>query len=484
MPRVETAIPAEAGSRRRLTPTVDGAHVLLLHDRMLGERLYIYSLARFTVVAGMVVGTLFARHAVGVEGLNVGGLLGVAAILFLYNCLVFNRVRLSRSADLLDGTSHALEGILHVTIVIDFLFLTVALWLVGGAQSPFQAFYLFNVIIASVLLSRAAAFVHASVGYVFLAGLVVGEWSGALPVNRPVGAVSGAEGLDGRYAITLLAVYGMLFILSALTLTSLMELVRAGERTIRKTNEQLQYLSDLRRDFLHVALHDLKAPVGAVSMQLSALESQAPGALTDQQRQIIDRCQARLREQGAFLHDLEILASLDTKDLAAEMRPLDLGDMIRATAEELHDAIAARGHTVTFEVAPNLGPVRGIPRLIREVIANLLTNAAKYTPPGGRIEVHAANTPGGVQIQVRDNGIGITVEDQRRLFREFSRIRTQREDVDQSSSSGLGLSIVRRIVAIHGGQVTVTSTPAEGSTFSVDLPAAGSHEPAQERYRT
>jgi signal transduction histidine kinase len=124
-------------------------------------------------------------------------------------------------------------------------------------------------------------------------------------------------------------------------------------------------------------------------------------------------------------------------------------------------------------MAPDLAAIRGIPRLIREVIANLLTNAAKYTPPGGRIDVRAANTPGGVRLEVEDNGIGIAADDQGRLFKEFARIRTQREDVDQSSSSGLGLSIVRRILEAHGGRATVISTPGKGSVFAVELPAAG-----------
>ena len=444
---------------------------LLLHERLLGERLYLYSLARFLVVAAIVAGSLFASYVVGVEDLDVPKLLAVAAVLALCNCGVFFLVRSGRDGKRRVESRRVLRIITHATIMLDFLFLTIALWLVGGAKSPFQAFYLFNVILASVLLSRTAAFMHTLAGYLFLAALVVGEWLEWIPACYPGGAVSGGGPLDGRYVITLLAVYGLLFALSAAMLTGLMQLLRAGERGIRLTNAKLGHISAMRRDFLHIALHDLKAPVSAVSLQLYAIETELKDFLEMRHKKMFARCQVRLKEQGDFLYDLQILAALDVEGIREQNREVDIGTLVGNVVAENQDLAQERHHTLEAEFPERLPTVSGIERLLRESILNLITNAIKYTPEGGKITVRVMDGGGAVRIQVQDNGIGIAPEDRQRLFKEFVRIRRDDVSVGQQASSGLGLSIVRRVVEAHGGHVEVESAVNKGSTFTIELPA-------------
>ena len=447
------------------------AQTLLLHNQLLGERLYLYSLARFLVVGAIIVGSFFATYVVGVQGLDIPRLLGVAGALAMYNVIVFLMVRPLRARERAAASYALLTGIMHGTIMLDFLFLTMALWLVGGARSPFQAFYLFHVILASIFLSRTAAFLYTLFGYLLLTLLVVGEWLDWIPSYSPAGAVSGVEILDGRYVLTLLVVYGMLFALSVSMLTSLVQLLRAGERDLRDANVQLERLSALRRDFLQIVLHDLKTPMVAVAQHLYNLEAQLRDSLPEQEARWLGRCQLRLREMSDLLNDLQVLAVLESEGIQKQTKQLDLGALLNTAVNENQDSARLRNHALTLELAEGLPPVQGIDRLLREAVTNLITNAIKYTPMGGMIVVRASAGEDGVRIEVRDNGIGISQEDQTRLFQEFGRIRPKKSpQIDTTGSSGLGLAIVRRIVELHGGTVRVQSALHRGSTFIIQIP--------------
>ncbi|NIA13971.1 MAG: hypothetical protein GWP08_07810 [Nitrospiraceae bacterium] len=450
-----------------------GAHTFLLHKRLLGERLYFYSLARFGVVSGMIVVSLAAKYVVGIEGLDVPRLIGVAGVLAFYNVIIFLMVRPYRDRRKAENSYILLSGIMHGAIMLDFLFLTICLWLVGGAKSPFQAFYVFNVILASVLLSRPAAFGHTFVGFLFLAGLIVGEWLKIIPPTYPEGAIGWGEELDARFVVTLLFVYGALFTLSTLMLTSLMQLLRSGEREIRLANAELERLSGMRRDFLHLALHNMRAPANAVAMHIANLQAQLAGRLSQEQERWLCRCRLRLQEQSDFLADLQVLAFLESSGIEKEATDVDVKAMLQGVVAEHQDVARMREQALALELPSGvLPPVHGIERLLREAVVNLVTNALKYTPRRGAIVVRALPTPGGVRIEVQDDGSGIAPADQERLFEEFARIPKNADaDIDDQVSSGLGLSIVRRIVETHGGKVSVTSELQKGSTFAIDLPA-------------
>lgn len=459
----------------RFAPKPDSSsdkQIFLLHKRLLGERLHYYCVARFAVVAAIACGALAAKFVVGIENLDVARLLVVAGVLGLYNTMVFFMVRPFRDPERAGEMHSLLVGITHGTIMLDFFFLTVALWLVGGARSPFMPFYLFNLIIASVLLSRVAAICHALMAYLLLAGLIVSEWLLWIPAHTPNGAVLPGD-LDGRYVLTLLAVYGVLFALSSMILTSLMQLLRKGERVLRTAKAESERLADLRREILHIALHDLKSPVVAVAQHLYNLAVYLDKDLSEQENRCLTRCHLRLREQLQFLHDLETLASLETGEFRGRIAPVNLKDVLEKVVDENLDLAQARGMRLDLEPLPDLPNVAGIPRLLHEAVANFITNAIKYSPRGtGRVIVRATVEDGRVRVEVEDNGIGIAEKDLGLLFQEFVRLPRRHKEVDDSVSSGLGLSIVRRIAEQFGGEVGVRSELNQGSVFFMELPVA------------
>lgn len=244
--------------------------------------------------------------------------------------------------------------------------------------------------------------------------------------------------------------------------------LREAERTAAEANSQLRSLSSLQRDFLKIAVHDLRSPVNTSISLVYGLESVMDKPLTEQQVHLLERLRDRLGEVSSFLHDFQVLAMLDSsEDLRSSIKPVDVRALLKKVVEELSDRSAMKDQRVVLDVPRHLPTIQGIGFLVREAVGNLLANAIKYTPDGGRIEVRARRGDGSVLIQVEDNGPGISPEDQQRLFEEFVRIRSS---AGRSRGSGLGLSIVKRAAKVHCGEARVDSELGEGSTFTLELP--------------
>ncbi|MFG0253147.1 MAG: sensor histidine kinase [Phycisphaerales bacterium JB038] len=445
----------------------------LSFTRLLGARLYLHTWVRLVVSIAIIIGAYVGKHLVGIDDLRVQALVGVAFAIAAYNAVAWFISRSYRTPERSAGSYHFLSNVMYATIVLDFLSLTVAVWLVGGARSPFLGFYLLHIILSCILLPVRLAWPSLSLAYALLGGLVICEWLRLIPLNKPVGAIVGPEEMDGRFALTVLLVYGTLFGLTFFLMIGVTGMIRRDEKVLRRTNAELDRLSNMRRDFLHIALHDLKAPVAAVSGLLGNLRSGLLGEMTDKQSEWVDRSLKRLGRLKEFLQDLQMLASLENTDLSQQAEQIDLEAMARDLVEESQDLAAERGHRLRLETpGERLPEVRGVPRLLRVALLNYLTNAIKYTPPDGEIQVRCLGREGILCVEVEDTGIGISAEDCKRLFNEFVRVR--KGEAAKAEGTGLGLSIVRRVVEAHGGSVGVHSQPGKGSTFFFCLPASTS----------
>jgi len=440
---------------------------MLSHSLLLGERLYFFSRLRFLAAAGILTGVLFAIHVVGIEGLNLTVLAGTAVFLALCNLAVFFAVRPYRRPERAASAARFLIWTASATILLDYLVLTFTIWQVGGSQSPFLAFYILHAVFASVMLSRRAALAHTAAGYLMMAALVLGEWFGWLPRHRPLGAVFGGPEDDFRVVWTLLFLYGLLMAATTYLTTGLAARLRESERRLRDAILRTERLADLRRSFLHVVVHDLRSPLGAVTTLIDNLSSELGGPLTAQQRQWAERADHRLRGALELLRGLQVLADLETESLADLMVPVDLLAIVREVVEEYADLAQQRSQSLTAELPESLPPVRGIARLLREALVNYVTNAIKYSGQGRTIVIRVYVQEASLRVEVKDDGPGIPPEKQTQLFQEFVRVSKGK---GAEAGTGLGLSIVRRIAEAHGGQTGVESTPGQGSCFFLTLP--------------
>jgi signal transduction histidine kinase len=439
-----------------------------LTHQLLGARLYLHTLVRAGIAVVLVVGAYVGRELVGIADLDVRAFVVLAAVILAYDAVAWLLIRRFRSPGEAVVHYRLLKQLLHVTIALDFLALTAVIWLMGGARSPFLAFFLLHVIVAAVLLSPREAAISTIVAYGLLAGLIIGEWAGVIPVRQLEG-VTGDTPINGSYAAMLLAVYGLLLGSASYLLVTLSRALQLGEAQMQATMVALERVSTLRRDFLHIAVHNMGAPVGAVSMFLQNLRQGLAGPLNEKQEGWVDRAQNRLDGLSNFLVDLRVLATLEAGRLEEEMGRVELSPLLGELVEEYQDLASGRSQVLSLETEDSLA-VWGNERLLREAIVNYFTNAIKYGPEGGTIRVHGERRDSSIRVSVEDEGPGISSEDQARLFAEFQRL-ARPEDVDAPKGTGLGLSIVRRVVEAHGGSVGLDSVPGRGSVFYLDLPA-------------
>ncbi len=456
-------------------PDRRGDQAELPHERLLARQMRTHGTLRFAVAALIFAGTLVAHWVVGIEELRHEALFAIAIVIATVNLGVVAAVRrLGRTSAESPGAARvALLKLRHVTMVADYLSLTVLVLLVGGARSPFTVVFLLHVVLGAVMVSRSAAWIYTAFAIALINGLVLGELVGWIQPDMPVGAVLDRSPLTPRFAATLLVAYVFLFLVTTFLMTQLADSLRRADRELISAKSQLEHLSAARRDFLHVALHNLKSPIAAVSMLVENVRHGLAGPVTEKQRELLTRVLERLRDSQDFMTDLNKLAQLEAADLGSLVETVPIAPMLRRIIDEHRDLSDQRRQTLQLQTDESAElRVQGSERLLHEATVNLVTNAIKFTPREGQITVGAKAEGGQVHIWVRDTGPGILPEQQSKLFLEFARLDTQLPDGERPKGSGLGLSIVKRITEAHGGTVSVQSTAGEGTTFSLSFPIA------------
>jgi two-component system sensor histidine kinase SenX3 len=231
---------------------------------------------------------------------------------------------------------------------------------------------------------------------------------------------------------------------------------------------ELRRVESVRRDFVANVSHELKTPIGALSL---LAETMAAGDDSPVNHQLAERVQHEANRLGRIVDDLLDLSLIEAQE-APIREPVPVHVVLHEAAERVRGAAdAVRIPLSVPPVATDL-VVTGDRSQLVSAVTNLLDNAVKYSEPGQPVEVDAAAVDGNVCITVRDHGIGIPSRDLERIFERFYRVDRTRSRA--TGGTGLGLSIVRHVAQAHGGDVTVESTEGEGSTFRLRVPLPSS----------
>ena len=379
-------------------------------------------------------------------------------------------------------SNHRYVTFANVQITLDLVALTLLLHFTGGIENPFYLLYIVYVTAASILLSRRVSFLYASLAAILFTVLVLAEYSGWIPHIHLEGFVSPQRYQRGLYVVgVLFSSSGTLFICAYLA-SSIAEMVkrreqelleansscevRAGE--LARLNARLAELDKARSQFTRLVTHELRAPVAAIQSYLRLiLDGYVP---PDKQREIIEKSERRALEQLALISDLLDLARLQEKREEEPPALLDVADILRGVADLMQARAEDKDLLFSVEIEPDVPKVLARPEQIKRLWSNLISNAIKYTEPGGIVVVDLTQNPNFVVGIVRDTGIGMTPEQIAHLFEEF--YRTEEAKAMERQGTGLGLSIVKRIVEAYGGRIWVESEKGKGSKFSFALPKA------------
>lgn len=236
-------------------------------------------------------------------------------------------------------------------------------------------------------------------------------------------------------------------------------LILADDRTeITRTEE-------IRNDFVANVSHELKTPVGAISLLAEALDDAASDEVAV--RRFAQRMHKESGRLSALVQDIIELSRLQGTDVVRRGKPVNINAVLAEAVDR--NKLPAESKQIDIVVGGKIdAPVYGDPDLLMTAFRNLIDNAIRYSPEGTRVGVGLRSRDGLAQISVTDQGLGITPEEQERIFERFYRIDAARSR--QTGGTGLGLSIVKHVVSNHGGEVTVWSQQGQGSTFTVRLP--------------
>jgi signal transduction histidine kinase len=259
----------------------------------------------------------------------------------------------------------------------------------------------------------------------------------------------------------------------AIDVTAQKQAERDREALLTQTqeqNERLRKLDRMKDEFIALVSHELRTPLTSICGYLELLlQDDVMAELPEAQLswlEVIDRNAERLLR---LVEDLLLTAQASAGNLALEKGELDIVAIVEQAVQAGKPVAAARGIALTCSTEPLL-PANGDRLRIGQVIDNLVSNALKFTPSGGTVEVRAYPHRGAMRIEVADTGMGIAEAEQSQLFERF--FRTVRAQEEAIPGVGLGLSISKAIVEAHDGRISVTSSEGVGTTFFIDLPAA------------
>src|ERR687892_1116575 len=252
----------------------------------------------------------------------------------------------------------------------------------------------------------------------------------------------------------------------------------AARRDLAAQNERLRELDRLKDEFIALVSHELRTPLTSIRGYTELLLDGEAGELTDDQRQFLAVVERNSHRLLHLVGDLLFLAQIEAGKLALEVDVLDLGAVASESVEAARPAAEEKGVTLALATGPEAPPLAGDRARIGQLLDNLVSNAVKFTPSGGSVDIRVRSLGKRAVLEVRDSGIGIPAGEQQFLFQRFFRTSTATEQAIQGT--GLGLAISKAIVDAHDGRITLTSEEDVGTTFRVELPLS---RPAELRAR-
>ncbi|MBC8160220.1 MAG: GAF domain-containing protein [Roseiflexaceae bacterium] len=234
-----------------------------------------------------------------------------------------------------------------------------------------------------------------------------------------------------------------------------------------------------KRDFISGVSHELRTPLTAIKGYVDLLNMGAAGPVSEAQQSFLGVIKNNANRLMDLINDILEIGRLDANKIQLHIEPIDMREIFRDALQTLRSEIERKQMRVSIEVADDLPKIGGDERRLTQVVLNMLSNAVKYTYIQGQIELRASlNRSGMLQVDVEDNGVGISAEQQQYLFRRFYRADNPLRE--EAGGTGLGLAIAKSFIELHGGEMWLRSASGEGSTFSFVVPVDQPERPLLE----
>ena len=431
----------------------------------LRQRTYWLVRLRWLAAVAVALGTFVCTHVLRIP-VQEAPLYAIAALLLLYNAAIFTLLKRFIETD---RGGREVKGALDFQISADLVILTLLLHFSGGPENPLVFFFIFHMIIASILLSVWESYLQATLAVLLFGLLLLSESTGLIPHHCLKGFINHCRYEEGAYLGGVFVTFAITVYLVVYMASYVAVRLKRAEEAQKEANEQLREKDRIKDEYVAHLTHDIKGHLAAIQ---SCLGVAVTDSLSGPAAEFVHRAYGRTQKLTAFvrvllrLTRLKLDGKLETEVFSVPEAVREAVEAVRSAAEQksLHleysivQAAAASGNEISF----------------KEAITNLLLNAIKYTPADGTISVRMERQAESVVLEISDTGIGVPPDEQARIFEEFYRASNARQM--EREGDGLGLSLVKRVVELHGGTIGFSSQLGCGTTFRIVLPLVPSRD--------
>jgi signal transduction histidine kinase len=365
--------------------------------------------------------------------------------------------------------------------VADVIAITILIYVTGWVESPYWFLYLALIVISGFGMFTyysLSVFLIATFSAVFYLGLLWSAYVGIIPVYGTGFTLSPQELLLSVFnkaiftTVSFFLFAGTIYYFSKLLSRHRQELTQKNMQLLSAL-EEVKDVDSMKDEFISTASHELRTPLSVVRENISLIEDGVVGEVGAKQKKLLSTSRQNVDRLAKILDNLLDISKIESRSLDLNRRVVDICLIAGRAVEMLMERAQLKKISITAERPEKLMAWVDEDQILR-VFINLIDNAIKYTARNGRIWVGVEDSGTRIKVHVRDNGMGIAKKDMSRVFDRF--VRFDNADSWTSRGSGLGLSICKGIVEMHGGRIWVESKPGRGTKFIFALPKGESSE--------
>jgi signal transduction histidine kinase len=355
--------------------------------------------------------------------------------------------------------------ILLIHAFFDLLILTAIVHLVGGIENPIYLFYVFHVVISSIVFHGVIPLIMATFVVILFGILLYLEYSGSI-VHYSIFDI---RIHDNELAVLItFAVFTITVYVSTYICTTFMVVYRNIKRQIDQQNDQLLIADKQKTQFYQYTSHELKSPIIAVKSTIDGISKSYKGVLDEKAGNLLERASNRCMQMLDIIKELLVITQSKSFSNPAEIELVNVNDIILEIVNAEQNTAGANGIQILLDLNKENPRILAKKSDIMKIVDNLLSNAIRYNKENGKIKIDTRVENDHLIIIVEDTGIGISKEDMTKIFAEFYRTENARKKINYGT--GLGLSLIKQLVENYNGKVHVKSELDVGTTFSIKFP--------------
>ncbi len=353
-----------------------------------------------------------------------------------------------------------------LNITADLLVMTGAVYLTGGPHSPLVPMYFIEVAVMALMTNLGLTIVTLIASFLLFSGMCVLVLAGVLPLLPTPYEITGR--LSGAYTLVIISAFGVSTLAPGAYIALIVQRLRQHRTALEERARDLVEAAREKSQFMVNVTHELRTPIHGILGLADLLRDGVYGPVTERQKESLADIDLSAKNLLELIDGLLLLARAEAARVELAVGPVSIAEVVERVATAGRWMVGRKDLTLDVTVAKDLPEVSTDRGKLAQILLNLLANAIKFTPEGGHIAIAAHAAGEGVEVVVTDTGISIPEPELARVFDDF-------HQVDGSSSrtyggAGIGLSLVRTLVKMLGGEIRVQSAVGRGSTFTLRIP--------------